>query len=148
MFWTFVLHCHKKEFAKAFWFGFFFFFGFLVWKGIAIHNCYMYKFLHLNYKFTSVKSVVFVYNCRQRIGMYIEEMAKVFTLKVTSIFFISLVFFFLDFTYRETTDEFLRKADAFKTHLYAYQAHFEDRHITAVFNRNKLCTNYLPYLIS
>lgn len=71
MFWTIVLHCHKKEFAKAFWFDF-------VWKGKAIYNCY--TFLHLNYKLTSVKSVVFVINCRQRIGKYVKEIDKLFTI--------------------------------------------------------------------
>lgn len=53
-----------------------------VWKEIPINNCYMYKFLHLNYKFTSVKSVniVFVLNCRQQIGTYVEEIDKLYTI--------------------------------------------------------------------
>lgn len=71
---TYVRHYAINK--KAFWFVFFF------WKGRAINNCYMYKFLHLNYKFTSVKSIniVFVLNCRQRIGTYVEEIDKLYTI--------------------------------------------------------------------
>lgn len=51
------------------------------WKGIAIYNCNTFR--HFNYKFISGKSVVFVFLfccCRQRIGVYVEEIDKLFTI--------------------------------------------------------------------
>lgn len=80
MFWTMVLHCYQKLF------GLFFVF---VWKEIAMYNCY--TFLHSNYKLTSVKSVVFVINCRQRIGQYVKEIDKLFTIPL----YLLRIFFFM-----------------------------------------------------